>query len=69
MYLLDTNVISELRKKKPHGGVMVGRPDQVLEDAMLAATERVDRITLVTRNTCDLKPFGVPLFNPSGSSR
>ena len=48
---------------------MVGRPDQVLEDAMLAATERVDRITLVTRNTRDLEAFGVPLFNPFGSRR
>ncbi|MGH9629302.1 MAG: type II toxin-antitoxin system VapC family toxin [Bryobacteraceae bacterium] len=131
MYLLDTNVISELRKGRPHGGVLAwlesvasdeiflsavtlgelqagieltrhqdevraseietwvdqvaesyqilpmdarafrewarlmdGRPQQLLEDAMLAATARVHRLTVVTRNTRDFAPFGVPLLNP-----
>jgi|ERR1017187_1045696 predicted nucleic acid-binding protein len=131
MYLLDTNVISELRKNKPHGGVLAwidtiadeeiflsaltlgelqagveltrrqnpakaaqieawlgqvagsyqilpmdgrlfrewarlmdGRPDQLLEDAMLAATARVHRLTVVTRNTRDFKLFDVPVFDP-----
>jgi predicted nucleic acid-binding protein len=131
MYLLDTNVISELRKSKPHGGVvawfntigdediflsavtlgelqagveltrrqdpakaeqieiwlgqvadtyqilpmdgrvcrewarlMDGRPDRLLEDAMLAATARVHRLTVVTRNTRDFKMFEVPVFDP-----
>ena len=131
MFLLDTNVVSELRKNRPHGAVvawlkgvddeeiflsavtlgelqtgveltrrqypikanqieawldqvadsyqilpmdgrefrewarlMEGRPDQLLEDAMLAATARVHRLTVVTRNTRDFKSFDVPVFDP-----
>jgi toxin FitB len=131
MYLLDTNVVSEFRKNKPHGGVvawiqgiadeqiflssvtlgelqagveltrrhdpvkavqiegwldqvagsyqilpmdgrlfrewarlMVGRPDQLLEDAMLAATARIHRMMVVTRNTKDFHLFEVPVFDP-----
>jgi toxin FitB len=131
MYLLDTNVVSELRKPKPHGGVvawierlpehqlcvsalslgelqagvertrrqdpgkaaeierwidrigegfqvlpmdasafrewarlMHGRPDQLMEDAMVAATARVHGMTVVTRNVRDFASFGVELLNP-----
>jgi predicted nucleic acid-binding protein len=131
VYLLDTNVISELRKRKPHGGViawlnsvgedtiflsavtlgelqagieltrrqdgakaeeieawvdqlaqsyqilpmddhafrecarlMHSRPNQLLEDAMLAATAIVHRLVVATRNTRDFGHFRVPLFNP-----
>ena len=131
MYLLDTNVISELRKRKPHGGVLAwlnsvgedtiflsavtlgelqagieltrrqdeakaeeieawvdrlaqsyqilpmddhafrecarlmhGRPNQLLEDAMLAATAIVHRLVVATRNIRDFEHFQVPLFNP-----
>src|SRR5882672_6361252 len=120
MYLLDTNVVSELRKPKPHGGVLawlegiadddifvsvvsIGelqagielarrqdstnaqeiedwldeiassfqilpmdarafrewatlmdrRSNQLMEDAMIAATARLHRLTVVTRNTRD----------------
>lgn len=131
MYLLDTNVVSELRRRKPHGGVLAwidGIPDDALyisaltlaeiqtgieltreqdatkaadieawlnqiettfnvlpmdgavfrawaklmhqtsdtlyEDAMLAATAKVHKLTVVTRNVADFKTLGVPLFNP-----
>ncbi|MGA2205945.1 MAG: type II toxin-antitoxin system VapC family toxin [Terracidiphilus sp.] len=131
MYLLDTNVISELRKTKPHGAVVewlrsvesndlfipavvIGEMqagaertrsqypekaieierflDKVLfsyaivsldaaifrewarlihgksrdrtEDAMIAATARIHRLIVVTRNVKDFASFGVRVFNP-----
>lgn len=131
MYLLDTNVVSELRKIKPHGAVlewiqnvddnvlflsaitigelqagieqtrrqhpakaeeleawldevagsyeilpmdtpafrewarlMHGKTDSLIEDAMVAATARIHRLTVVTRNTRDFESFGVSLLNP-----
>jgi predicted nucleic acid-binding protein len=131
MYLLDTNVVSELRKTKPHGAVlawlqsipddqlfisaltlgelqagaertrkqdqekainieawidqlaeayevipmdanmfrewarlMEGRSDQLLEDAMIAATARVRGLTVATRNVRDFTGLAVEVFNP-----
>ena len=131
MYLLDTNVVSELRRNKPHGAViawlnstpadqiflsavtlgelqagieltrrqdlakasqieiwldqvaesyqilpldgqilrewarlMHGRPDRLIEDALLAATARIHRLTLVTRNVRDFQTFDVSLLDP-----
>ncbi|MBI3702644.1 MAG: type II toxin-antitoxin system VapC family toxin [Rhizobiales bacterium] len=135
MYLLDTNVVSELRKSKPHGAViawirsvddrhlhlsavtlgeiqtgievtrdqdahkaaeieawadqvaatlnvlpmdaaafrlwgklMHGRPDSLIEDAMIAVTARLHGLIVVTRNVKDFKEFGVKLLNPFISS-
>jgi predicted nucleic acid-binding protein len=131
MYLLDTNVVSELRKPKPHSavlawfrcvedaqlflsavtlgeiqaGIEITRqqdPDKaqaiehwlnqlaaaynvlpmdaaafriwakfmhhqsntVYEDAMIAATAHVHKLTVVTRNMADFKRFDVALLNP-----
>lgn len=131
MYLLDTNVISELRKPKPHGAViawfqsapvtqiflsvvtfgelqagiektkknnvskaleieswleslpglfhilpmnmdcfreharlMHGKSDDLMEDAMIAATARIHRLIVVTRNIKDFKHFNVETLNP-----
>lgn len=133
MYLLDTNVVSELRKPRPHAGVqawieavddsdlhisvvtlgeiqagieitreqdaakaaeieawadqvaaaynvlemdaatfrlwaklMHRQSDTVYEDAMIAATALVRKLTVVTRNVGDFKRFGVSVLNPFG---
>lgn len=130
MFLLDTNVISELRKRRPQGAVtawlksvrsdvhlaavtlseiqagieltreqdvakaaeieawadevvrtwsilpmgavvfreyarlMHRRSEDLINDAMIAATARVHRLTVATRNEKDFKSFGVPVTNP-----
>ena len=135
MYLLDTNVVSELRRLRPNGAVLawiadvpaeqlflsavtVGeiqagieitreqdlakaeelevwldkvlasyavfpmdaptfrewarlmhrRSDTITEDAMIAATAIVHRLTVVTRNVRDFTQFGVELQNPFQSA-
>ena len=136
MYLLDTNVVSELRRPKPHGAVLqwlratsdadlhlaavtIGeiqagieiareqdaakaaeieewlelvartynvlsmdarafrcwarlmhrRSDDLLEDAMIAATAMVHNLTVVTRNIRDFEPFSVPALDPFSAAR
>ena len=136
MYLLDTNVVSELRKPKPHGAVLqwiqavsdtelhisavtIGEiqagieltreqdqpkaaeieqwlelvsatfniipmdavafrawarlmhrtSDTLYEDAMIAATAKVHKLVVVTRNVADFKQFGVNVLNPFVSVR
>ena len=130
-YLLDTNVVSELRKPKPHGAVLAwlhalqdsqvhlsavtigelqagvertrrqdphkaseiemwieqladsyqvlpmdtlcfrewarlmdGKANQLLEDAMIAATARVHQLIVATRNERDFARLRVNLLNP-----
>ena len=130
-YLLDTNVISEMRKPRPHGAVaawfnaveertlflssvtlgelqagiertrrhdaskadelerwvddspasyqvlsmdvpcfrewariMDGKPPNLLEDAMIAATARVHSLIVATRNERDFQQLGVRTFDP-----
>jgi predicted nucleic acid-binding protein len=136
MYLLDTNVVSELRKRRPHGGVlawiesvpdeelhlsavtlgelqagveltreqdiakaaeieswidelantwnilpmnaavfrvwaklMTHRSDELIGDAMIAATASVHQLTIATRNTRDFHEFRIPTINPFETSR
>ncbi len=131
MFLLDTNIVSESRKPKPHGGVMAwlaaqesaslyisamtigelqrgieltraqdamrageieawleqvivsgqvlpmdaavcrewarlthGRSNTLAEDAFIAATAIVHRLTVATRNVRDFKSLGVETVNP-----
>ncbi len=134
-YLLDTNVVSEVRKPKPHGAVLAwlaglrnqqaylsavtlgelqagveltrsqnpskareiekwidlledaylvlpmdgacfrewGRmmhrkPNQLIEDVMIAATARVHDLVVATRNEVDFAQFDVPVINPFKTS-
>ncbi len=133
MFLLDTNIVSELRKVRPHGAVvawlegvadaelylsavtlgeiqtgieitreqdavkaaaittwadqveatynvlpmdaatfrlwaklMHRQSDTVYEDAMIAATALMHKLTVATRNVRDFERFKVPVFNPFG---
>jgi predicted nucleic acid-binding protein len=43
---------------------VVERPTIPTIDAQLAATALHHGLTFVTRNTADIRPTGVPLFNP-----
>ena len=41
-----------------------GKSDTLIENAMIAATARVHRLTVATRNVRDFQVFGVDIFNP-----
>ncbi len=77
MYVLDTNVMSELRQGKPNqspevrawaADKRVGHrlmPDPKSDrDAMIAATALEHGMTVVTRNIADFAGTGVKLVDP-----
>lgn len=49
--------------------LMQGRPDDVLEDMMIAATARVHGLALATRNLRDFDHVEIELFNPFGPTK
>jgi hypothetical protein len=44
--------------------LMHGRSDDLIEDAMIAATAQIHHLTIVTRNVRDFVQFNVPTLNP-----
>lgn len=44
--------------------LMQRQSDTLYEDAMIAATAQIHKLTVVTWNLADFQPFGIPLFNP-----
>lgn len=45
------------------------RADELIEDALIAATASVHGLTVVTRNRRDFEPFGVPTLDPFATRR
>jgi toxin FitB len=44
------------------------KSDEIMEDAMIAATASVHGLTVVTRNIRDFEQLGVPTFKPFEAS-
>jgi toxin FitB len=59
------NVISmDARAFRSWARLMHRRTDDLIEDAMIAATAAVHNLTVVTRNVRDFEVFNVPTLNP-----
>jgi predicted nucleic acid-binding protein len=44
--------------------LMLGKPSELLGDAMIAATAKMYGLTVATRNVRDFELFNVPILNP-----
>ncbi|MGH9605344.1 MAG: type II toxin-antitoxin system VapC family toxin [Terracidiphilus sp.] len=44
--------------------LMAGKSDHLMQDAMVAATARLQHMIVVTRNVRDFEPFEVEVYNP-----
>lgn len=62
MYLLDTNIISELKRIRAR--LMHRRSDDLLVDALIAATALVHHLVVVTRNVRDFTSLEIETLNP-----
>ena len=59
----------EARAFREWARLMDRKANQLMEDAMIAATARVHRLTVVTRNARDCQQFGVPHINPFAAKK
>jgi hypothetical protein len=50
------------------GRLMNGKPDRLTEDAMIAATARINNMVVATRNERDFRELEVSVVNPFKSS-
>jgi predicted nucleic acid-binding protein len=67
MFVLDINVVSEIRKirlGRAAPNVAVWPDPRGEQDALIAATALVHGMTMITRNTRDFSPTGIGLLNP-----
>jgi predicted nucleic acid-binding protein len=62
------NILSmDARAFRQWARLMHGRSDDLIEDAMIAATAYVHGLTVVTRNVRDFRTLGVPTLDPFAS--
>jgi toxin FitB len=54
----------EVKAFRQWARLMHGRPNKLIEDAMIAATAYIHGLTVVTRNVRDFVSLGVPTLDP-----
>jgi len=68
-WLLDTNILSELRRLRPEPKVLAFIADHPLDQlcisvVIIAATALHHGLTIVTRDRIDFEKAGAPVINP-----
>ena len=62
---LTYNILNmDVRSFRAWARLMHRKPDDLIEDAMIAATALVHNLTVVTRNVRDFEELGVRTLNP-----